>query len=151
MNALIAAYGRLVADPREHETKTGASMATARLAVTVDARGGEESEATLWLDIVTFGRAGEALTGHAKGETVSVAGRLQMSHYTSQEGEARETWTVVPDSVVSARTVRPGGARRKDSAKPKDAGAMAPGMRASSSSVWRTSTDRTCGRTSFRT
>ena len=38
MTAQIAAYGRLGRDPRQHETKSGKPMASASLAVTVEAR-----------------------------------------------------------------------------------------------------------------
>ena len=40
MTAQVAAYSRLARDPRRQETRTGKSMTTATLAVTVEARGG---------------------------------------------------------------------------------------------------------------
>ena len=51
MTAQIAAYGRLGRDPRQHETKSGKPMASASLAVTVEARerGVDDAEGTLWL------------------------------------------------------------------------------------------------------
>ena len=51
MNAQIAAYGRLVADPRAIETRSGKAMTAARLAANVECRDGasETGEETLWL------------------------------------------------------------------------------------------------------
>ena len=68
MTAQIATYGRLGRDPRQHETRTGRAMTTATLAVTVEARGGEDGdEDTLWFDVMAFGRVTEDLrdTGRA--------------------------------------------------------------------------------------
>ena len=114
MSAQIAAYGRLAADPRAHETRTGKPMTTARIAVTVDAREGRETgEGTLWLDVVAFGYAAEGLARHAKGEPVSVSGRMELSRWTARNGEERERWRVIADAVVSVRSVRPKGGRRR--------------------------------------
>ena len=112
MSAQIAVHGRLGREPRPIETSSGKPMTAASLAVTLDAReGGETGEATLWLDVLAFGRCADDLARHAKGELVSVAGRLQFSRFTSSTtGEARENWQCVADSVISARTVRPGAA-----------------------------------------
>ena len=115
-NATLAAYGRLGSDPREHETRKGGTMATASLAVDVPDRSqGAEDGATetLWFNVVAFGRVAESLAGHSKGDPVSVSGRLQFSRFQSRDGEDREQWQIVADALVSARTVRPGGGRRK--------------------------------------
>lgn len=42
---------------------------------------------------------------------VSVAGNMQVSQWTGQNGETRQGWQVIADSVISARAVRPGGNR----------------------------------------
>ncbi len=34
---------------------------------------------------------------------------MQISQWTGQNGETRQGWQVIADSVISARTVRPGG------------------------------------------
>ena len=115
-NATLAVYGRLGSDPREHETRKGATMATASLAVSVPDRsqGADEgAEETLWLRVTAFGRVAESLAGHSKGDPVSVSGRLQFSRYQARDGAEREQWQIVADALVSARTVRPGGGRRK--------------------------------------
>lgn len=73
MSAQIAAYGRLVADPRAIGTKSGKQMTAARLAVSVECRerdASEPGEETLWLGILAFGRAADDLAGHGKGDPV---------------------------------------------------------------------------------
>ncbi len=40
---------------------------------------------------------------------MSVAGNMQVSQWTGQNGETRQGWQVIADSVISARTARPGG------------------------------------------
>ena len=114
-NATLAVYGRLGSDPREHETRKGGAMATASLAVDVPDRtqGAEEGATeTLWLRVTAFGRVAQDLAGHAKGDPVSVSGRLQFSRWTDRDGDEREQWAIVADALVSARTVRPGGRRQ---------------------------------------
>ena len=124
MSGQLAAYGRLVFDPRPHETTSGKPMTTGRLAVDVAVReGGETGEATLWLDLLAFGRVAEDLSRHTKGDLVSVAGPLRLSRFKHREsGEDREHWQVVLDSLVSARSVRPGGGRRKGQGDGRDRG-----------------------------
>ena len=71
MTAQIAAYGRLGRDPRQHETKSGKPMASASLAVTVEARerGADDPEGTLWLP--DQGLPGELRRWDGKPGTVS--------------------------------------------------------------------------------
>jgi hypothetical protein len=40
------------------------------------------------------------------------AGRLELSKWTDANGTERESWNLTADSLVSARTVRPGGGKR---------------------------------------
>ena len=116
-NATLAVYGRLGSDPREHETRKGGAMATASLAVDVPDRSREAEEGateTLWLRVTAFGRVAQDLAGHAKGDPVSVSGRLQFSRWTDRNGDEHEQWAIVADALVSARTVRPRGGRKGD-------------------------------------
>ena len=122
-NATLAVYGRLGSDPREHETRKGGAMATASLAATLDCRVQGEPEpedGTLWLNVVAFGRVAEDLCRCSKGDPVSVSGRLQLSRYVTRDGEERESLACIADSVVSARTVRPRGGRRKGDGDGRD-------------------------------
>ena len=115
-NATLAVYGRLGSDPREHTTRTGNAMTTASLAVDVPDRtqGAEEGATeTLWLRVTAFGRQAQDLAWHAKGDPVSVCGRLQFSRWRTHDGETREQWAIVADALVSARTAPPRGDRRQ--------------------------------------
>ena len=40
---------------------------------------------------------------------MSVAGNMQVNQWTGQDGGTQQGYQVVADSVISARTVRPGG------------------------------------------
>ena len=107
MTAQIAAYGRLVADPQLKTTSKGTQMTMASMAAPLD------GTATMWLSVLAFGRQAEALARHRKGELLTVAGNMQISQWTGQNGETRQGYQVIADSVISARAARPGGNRRK--------------------------------------
>ncbi|TBN98612.1 single-stranded DNA-binding protein [Salmonella enterica subsp. salamae serovar 13,22:z:-] len=109
MTAQISAYGRLVADPQLKTTSKGTTMAMASMAVPLPCSQAEDGQVTMWLSVLAFGRQADALAKHQKGELVSVAGNMQVSQWTGQNGETRQGWQVIADSVISARTVRPGG------------------------------------------
>lgn len=112
MTAQIAAYGRLVADPQLKTTSKGTQMAMASMAVPLPCSQADDGTATMWLSVLAFGRQANALAKHQKGELVSVAGNMQVSQWTGQNGETRQGWQVIADSVISARTARtarPGG------------------------------------------
>ncbi|EKE6825535.1 single-stranded DNA-binding protein, partial [Escherichia coli] len=68
-------------------------------------------QATLWLSVLAFGKQADALARHEKGDLISVAGNMQISQWTGQNGEIRQGWQVIADSVISARSARPGGKR----------------------------------------
>lgn len=111
MTAQISAYGRLVADPQTRTTANGTSMAMGRLAVALPCHAAEGGEVTFWLGVVAFGKQADALAGHVKGDLVSVAGAMQINQWTGKDGGTQQGYQVVADSVISARTVRPGGKR----------------------------------------
>lgn len=110
MTAQIAAHGRIGKDPKQIATKTGTTMAAASIAVDVSQR---EEQETLWLNVVAFGHVAESLLRHSQGDLISVAGRLQQNRWQTPEGEERVQLQVVADSLVSARSVRPAGGRRR--------------------------------------
>ena len=109
MTAQISAYGRLVADPQTRTTNSGGSMAMGRLAVALPCHAAEGGEVTFWLGVVAFGKQADALAGHVKGDLVSVAGAMQINQWTGKDGGTQQGYQVIADSVLSARTVRPGG------------------------------------------
>ena len=116
MTAQLSAYGRLGQEPKSITTQSGKPMAVGSLAVTVPARGDED--ATLWLGVVAFGSQAETLLSHAKGDMVSVTGRVQLNRWTDKDGNDREDLQVVADQITSTRTVRPGKRKRSESAAP---------------------------------
>lgn len=109
MTAQISAYCRLVADPETRTTGKGTNMAMARLAVSLPCNAAEDGQATFWLGVIAFGKQAEALALHAKGDMVSVAGNMQLNRWTGQDGRTQQGYQVLADSVLSARTVLPGG------------------------------------------
>ena len=84
-------------------------MAMGRLAVALPCHAAEGGEVTFWLGVVAFGKQADALAGHVKGDLVSVAGAMQINQWTGKDGGTQQGYQVVADSVISARTVRPGG------------------------------------------
>jgi len=107
-----AIYGRLGGDPRTIDTSSGKAMTVASIAVEIAERGVEQPEPE-WIGLVAFGKHAETLAKHARGECVSVSGRVQRNRYTDRAGNERVQLQVVADSIVSARTVRPGGGKKK--------------------------------------
>ena len=120
MSAQLAATGRLGRDPRSIPTRTGKAMAAVSLAVEVPCRNEGEDGATLWVDVLGFGRVADDLLRHSRGDSVSVFGRLALNRFQSSGGEARETWQVVADAVVSVRTVAPSERRRGERGETPD-------------------------------
>lgn len=117
-----AIHGRLGKDPSLIQTKTGKAMTTASVAVDVSQR---DSEATLWVRVICFGRLADQLARHTKGDTLNAAGRLELSKWTADDGAERESLQLIADALVSARTVRPAGRSRSKPATPST-GAPAP-------------------------
>ncbi|MWL46560.1 single-stranded DNA-binding protein [Escherichia coli] len=113
MTAQIAAYGRMVDDPQVKQTSKGTPMTLARMAVSLPCSQAQDGQATLWLSVLAFGKQADQLAGHEKGNVISVSGVMQVSQWTGQNGETRQGYQVIADSVISAKTVRPGGSRRK--------------------------------------
>lgn len=129
MTAQISAYGRLVADPNTRTTGKGTNMTMARLAVSLPCNAAEDGQATFWLGVLAFGKQADALAKHHKGDLVSVAGNMQLNQWTGQDGTTQQGYQIIADSVISARTVRPGGRRSPitESDKPTQSAAAAPG------------------------
>jgi single-strand DNA-binding protein len=103
-----AAYGRLGADPVSRTTAAGKDMVTGALAVDV-ARPPSESDDTEWIGIVAFGAVANTLLLHRKGDLIAAMGRLCRNRFTGLDGTERVSWSLTVGSIVSARTVRPGG------------------------------------------
>ena len=104
MSAQLAAHGRLGADPRKIETKTGRAMVTATLAVDAAEKREGDDAPPLWLGLIAFGSLADKLLEQRKGDALTVYGRLQVSRWESN-GEAREQLQVVVETILSARSV----------------------------------------------
>ena len=113
-----AIYGRLGGAPKELQTKSGNPMAVASVALNLDRSDGDR---TTWVKLIAFGRVAEDLQRHDKGDCLRASGRMQMSHWQDHNGNERESMELVCDSLVSTRTVRPGGRRKASVRSDEDA------------------------------
>lgn len=105
--ASIAASGRVGRDGERILTRTGAAMAKASIAVDVEReREGEDAPQPMWLSLLGFGRVADAVAALRKGDPVRCIGRLERSHYTGRDGQERESWQCVCESVLSTRAAR---------------------------------------------
>ena len=110
----ISAYGRLASDPKPIQTKTGTAMVKGTIAVSLDLReNNENKDGTLWVLITAFGKLADILERHKQADLINISGKAQLSKYTTTAGETRENISVIIDSLISARTTRPGGGKRK--------------------------------------
>lgn len=108
-------YGRLAADPTEKTTRTGKPMALASVAVDVTGQRAEDGDSeTLWVSLMAFGHQCEALLRAEKGQMVAAIGKLTRGRYTGKDGTERESWTLLAESVITAKSARPGARRRQD-------------------------------------
>jgi len=104
---LISAYGRLGQDPRRIETKTGKAMCVTSMAVDLYDKDGEPH--TQWLNVVGFGKIADLLGKQKKGDLASISGRCQINRWTKGDGQEQEQLSIIVDSIISSRAVRPGG------------------------------------------
>ncbi len=63
----------------------------------------------LWLGLLAFGRIADDLLRHQKGDLLSAFGSVQRHTWTAHNGEEREELQIIAESIISARTVSPGG------------------------------------------
>ncbi|WP_234262346.1 single-stranded DNA-binding protein [Klebsiella aerogenes] len=112
MAAQMAAYGRIAAEVQVKTTGKGTNMAFTRIAVALPCRSAENGEATMWLGVTAFGKQADALARHQKGDLVSVSGQLQVNQWTGQDGGTQNGYALVANSVISAKTARPGGVHK---------------------------------------
>ena len=74
--------------------------------------GNSEVQQTLWLSVMAFGKQAEQLLKHSKGELISLHGKATQNTWKDKDGNERTGLTLIVDSIVSARTARPGGGRK---------------------------------------
>ena len=124
MTAQLAAHGRLVAEVQTKTTGNGTCMAFARMAVPLPCRTSDNGETTMWLGITAFGKQADFLSRHQKGDLISVSGAMQINQWTGQDGTSQSGYSLVAESIISARTVRGGGRKpaKTGGANPPPAG-----------------------------
>ena len=122
----ISAEGRLGTDVRgatlERGERRGERMASARVAshlpTSGTASGAKDSE-TLWLRLVAFGAAAEALESIGKGDRVGFEGTVRKNFYKRRDGtELRTLECVVEKISVDADAVRADGDPRSRLPRP---------------------------------
>src|SRR5690349_25081895 len=84
-------------------------MATASIAV--DGSRGYGPDKTEWISLIAFGKAGDELARHSKGDLIAAIGQLSRSRFTGRDGVERAGWSLAIESLLFARTVRPRGRR----------------------------------------
>jgi single-stranded DNA-binding protein len=73
------------------------------------------------MSLLCFGKLAGELMRHFKGDLVSVSGNVQRNSYINKTtGERVSQLQIIADSIISARTVRPGG-RPKVGSAPENA------------------------------
>ena len=108
MSAIIAVYGRCAADAEMRHTQSGKDMGTCRLAVDINREKEGEDNGPWWVSVIAFGRRADDLSRLRKGNAVSVSGRLQRRFWVTRDGERREAWEIVADTIIAAAVERPG-------------------------------------------
>jgi len=111
MSLIANLYGRLGGDPVARTTKSGKDMTTVQVAVDVTPRDAAAPE-TLWVGLLAFGVAAQTLQRAQKGQMVAALGRMTRGIYTPVDGEPRESWAMLCDSLVVTTSAKPAGGRR---------------------------------------
>ena len=86
----VQILGNLARDPEVRFTKTGRAVATFTVAATntyVDSTTNETKEQTAFINVVAWGKLGEAAGNLRKGSRCFVEGRLQTRSYETQDGQ----------------------------------------------------------------
>jgi single-stranded DNA-binding protein len=66
---------------------------------------GRAGEMPEWFSLAAFGTIGEALAKHGQGDMMAIGGRLSKSTWTGWDGTERVGFSVLVDSIASARTL----------------------------------------------
>jgi len=91
-------------------------MTVASCAVNLECRGSDEPE-TEWIGLCAFGKQAEALAALPDNSMISAIGRIQINKWTGANGEERRGLQMIVDQIVTAKSVRPGGGRKKAAGK----------------------------------
>lgn len=108
MSIVASVYGRAGKDGELRQSSSGKSWT--RLSIVCQAGQTREGEPVdVWLQLTAFGPKAEGLAKITKGSMVGAIGRLELSRWTDKEGNARESWSLIVDELLTSRSARPGG------------------------------------------
>jgi single-strand DNA-binding protein len=105
MSVIASIHGRIARDPEAKQTKAGKPMTICTIAV--DCGKDPDSDETLWVSVLAFGHAADTLLLAKKGESLTAMGRMTRGRYTAKDGTERESWSLLADAVIVARSSRP--------------------------------------------
>jgi single-strand DNA-binding protein len=113
----VSLIGYLGADPELRYSQKGSPIVTFRVAVNLvrNDRQGERQETTEWFRVTVMGKQAEFAQRLTRGARVFVAGRLDITHYESRDGEQRVGFDVWTDELQHLSR------RRTDDDAPTDA------------------------------
>jgi single-strand DNA-binding protein len=106
-SAKVTVVGRLGADPESRETASGKRISYAPIAIGQRKKttaGNWEDGVTMWFKLVAFGSDLDEFT---KGDKVTAAGRLAMSEWEDREGNTRQSYEILVDSVTLVTKPKP--------------------------------------------
>lgn len=93
--------GNLTRDPELHDTSGGSKVCRMRVACNSRVKiSGEWTDKANYVDVACFGAQAENAHKYlAKGRAVAIDGRLDWNEWTTQEGQKRQSLSVIADSV----------------------------------------------------
>ena len=98
---VVILVGRLTRDPEVRYTQSGTAVASFSLAVGREKQQPDAPDSSDYISIVAWGSTAEACGNNlAKGDQVSIAGRLQSRSYVANDGQKRYVTEVVADNVA---------------------------------------------------
>lgn len=96
----VILIGRLVADPEMRYTQSGVPVARMRLAVDRRFKNASGERETDFINLTAWRKQAELVGQYMKkGRLIAVEGSLQVNKYQTKEGENRERYEVVADTI----------------------------------------------------
>ena len=96
----VVLIGRLTRDPEMRYTPSGHPVANLTLAVDRPFKNGQGEREADFIDIAAWRKLAEIVSQYtAKGQLLTVEGRLEIRSYEAQDGTRRKAATVVADGI----------------------------------------------------
>ena len=98
----VLLMGNLTRDPELRRTQGGQSVCELGIAMnrTARSRDGQEREETCFVDVVVWGKPGEACQKYlSRGRSVFIEGRLTLDQWESDNGEKKSRLRVIAEHV----------------------------------------------------